>query len=55
MLDIFPDPEKGGLMGFSFWESEKAWKAAWSVLVKEAPSGEGEVKPAELYLLNSAG
>ena len=53
--DIFPDPQKGTLMGFSFWEAETAWKAAWSVLVKEAPSGEGEVKPAELYLLNSAG
>ncbi len=53
--DIFPDPEKGTLMGFTFWESEAAWKAAWPVLAKEVPSGEGEVKPAEVYMLNSAG
>ena len=26
--DIFPDPERGTLMGFTFWESEEAWKAA---------------------------
>jgi hypothetical protein len=47
--DIFPDPEKGTLTG------QAAWKAAWPVLVQEAPSGEWEVKPPEVYLRNSAG
>jgi hypothetical protein len=53
--DIFTDPEKGTLIGFTFWESEDAWKAAWPVLVKEVPSGEWEVKPPEVYMRNSAG
>jgi len=53
--DIFPDPEKCTLTGFTFWESEDAWKAAWPVLVQEAPSGEWEVKPPEVYMRNSAG
>ena len=53
--DIFPDPEKGTLIGFTFWESEAAWKAAWPVLVKGVPAGEWEFKPPEVYMLNSAG
>jgi len=52
--DIFKDPKKGALIGFTFWESQEAWKAAWPVLVKEVPSGEWEVKPPEVFLLNSA-
>ena len=36
-------------------DTEDAWKAAWPVLVQEAPSGEWEVKPPEVYLRNSAG
>ena len=43
--DISPDPEKGTPTGFTFWESEDTWKAAWPLVVQEAPSGEWEVKP----------
>ena len=53
--DIFKDPEKGTLTGFTFWESQEAFQAAWPVLVKDAPSSEGEVKPPEVNMLNSAG
>ena len=53
--DIFKDPEKGTLIGFTFWESQEAFQAAWPVLVKDAPSSEGEVKPPEVNMLNSAG
>ena len=52
--DIFPDPVKGTLTGFTFWESEDAWKVAWPVLVKEAPDGEGEAKPPEVFMFHSA-
>jgi hypothetical protein len=52
--DIFPDPEKGTLTGYTFWESEDAWKAAWPMLVQEAPSGEWEAKPPEVSMRNSA-
>jgi heme-degrading monooxygenase HmoA len=52
--DIFQDPEKGALIGFTIWESQDAWKAAWPVLVQEVPSGEWEVKPPEVYMLHSA-
>ena len=52
--DIFHDPEKGTLMGFTFWESQEAFQEAWLVLVKDAPSSEWEVKPPEVYMLNSA-
>jgi len=52
--DIFPDPAKGTLTGFTFWESEDAWKAAWPTLVQEAPAGEGEVRPAEVFMFRSA-
>jgi heme-degrading monooxygenase HmoA len=51
---IFPDPAKGTLTGFTFWESEDAWKAAWPLLAQEAPEGEGEVKPPEVFLFHSA-
>jgi heme-degrading monooxygenase HmoA len=52
--DIFRDPESGTLIGFTFWETQEAWKRAWPVLVKEVPSGEWEVKPPEVFLLHSA-
>jgi heme-degrading monooxygenase HmoA len=52
--DIFRDPEKGTLMGYTFWESEEAFQAAWSDLVKQAPASEWEVKPAEVYMFKSA-
>ena len=52
--DIFPDPAKGTLTGFTFCESEDAWKAVWPVLVQEAPAGEGEVNPPEVFLFHSA-
>lgn len=52
--DIFPDPAKGTLTGYTFWESEGAWKTAWPVLVQEAPSGEGEVRPPEVVMFQSA-
>ncbi|TME01538.1 MAG: hypothetical protein E6I80_22035 [Chloroflexi bacterium] len=53
--DIFKDPEKGTLMGFTFWESQEAFQASWPTLVKEVPPNEWEVKPPEAFLLNSAG
>jgi heme-degrading monooxygenase HmoA len=53
--DIFKDPEKGALIGFTIWESQEAFQASWPVLVKEVPSGEWEVKPPEVYMLNSVG
>jgi heme-degrading monooxygenase HmoA len=53
--DIFKDHEKGALIGFTIWESQEAFQASWPVLVKEVPSGEWEVKPPEVYMLNSAG
>jgi hypothetical protein len=52
--DIFPDPAKGTLTGFTFWESEDAWKAAWPILVQEAPAGEGEIKSADVFMFQSA-
>ena len=55
--DIFKDPEKGALIGFTFWESEEVFKAAWPVLVKQSPSasGEWEARPPEVYRFNAAG
>lgn len=53
--DIFKDPEKGTLTGYTFWESQEVFQASWPALVKEAPSGEGEVRPPDVYMLNSAG
>ena len=52
--DIFPDPEHGTLVGFTFWESEAAWQAAWPGLVEAAPSPEGERQPAEVQMFMSA-
>ena len=51
--DIFNDPEKGTLMGFTIWESQEVFQASWPVLVKEVPSNEWEVKSPEVYMLNS--
>ena len=53
--DIFQDPEKGTLIGFTIWESQEAFQASWPNLVKDAPASEWEVKPPEVYMLNSAG
>ena len=53
--DIFQDPEKGTLMGFTFWESQEAFQAAWPVLAQNAPASEWEVKPPEVYMFNAAG
>jgi hypothetical protein len=53
--DIFKDPEKGTLMGFTFWETQEVFQAAWPVLVKEVPAGEWEAKPPEVFMFNSAG
>jgi hypothetical protein len=53
--DIFRDPEKGTLTGFTFWESQEAFETAWPILVQDAPASEWEVKPPEVYMLNSAG
>jgi heme-degrading monooxygenase HmoA len=52
--DIFKDPQRGALMGITIWESQEAFEASWPALVKEAPSGDWEVKPPEVYRLNSA-
>jgi hypothetical protein len=52
---ILAHNEKGTLIGFTFWESQEAFQVDWPVLVKDAPSDEGEVKPPEVYMLSSAG
>jgi hypothetical protein len=52
--DIFTDPERGALIGFTIWESQEAFEASWPVLAKDVPSGQWEVKPPEVYRLNSA-
>jgi heme-degrading monooxygenase HmoA len=51
--DIFRDPEKGTLMGFTFWESQEAFEAVWPELAKNAPAGEWEVKRPDVYMFNS--
>ncbi len=53
--DIFRDPEKGTLMGFTFWESEEAFQAVWPELAKYAPAREWEIKPPDAYMLNCVG
>ena len=52
--DIFQDPAKGALIGYTFWESRAAWEAAWPILVKEAPSGDWEARPPDVALFSSA-
>lgn len=52
--DIFKDPEKGALIGFTFWESQEAWQAAWPGVVKHAPAGDWEIRPAEVHMFNAA-
>ena len=52
--DIFQDPNKGALIGFTIWESQDAWKAVWPTLVKDVPAGGWEAKPPEVYMLHSA-
>lgn len=52
----FKDTGKGTLMGISIWESEAAFQAALPALQKarqDSPSHDLEVKPPEVYLLNS--
>ena len=51
--DVFTNPEKGTLMGFTFWESHEAFQAVWPILAKEAPSHEWEAKPPEAFMLNA--
>lgn len=53
----FKDPEKGTLMGISIWESQEAFQAALPTLQgtrQNSPSHEWEIKPTEVYMLNSA-
>ena len=52
--DIFKDPEKGTLMGFTFWESQEAFQASWPMLLKERPPNEWESKPPDAFQLTSA-
>jgi hypothetical protein len=52
----FKDPEKGTLMGISIWESREAFQAALPTLQsarQNSPSHEWEVKPPEVYMLDS--
>jgi heme-degrading monooxygenase HmoA len=52
----FKDPEKGTLMGISFWESQAAFEAAAPALQKSRkinPSNELEIKPPDVYMLHS--
>lgn len=53
----FKDTEKGTLMGVSIWESQEAFQTALPILQsarRDSPSHEYEVKPPEVYTLNSA-
>ena len=50
----FRDTEKGTLLGISIWESQEAFQAAALALENDFPSEEWEVKPREVYMLNSA-
>ncbi|MDQ2906256.1 MAG: hypothetical protein M3Y81_22270 [Chloroflexota bacterium] len=52
----FKDPEKGTLIGISIWESQEAFQAVLPLLQsarRGSPSQEWEVKPTEVYMLNS--
>jgi len=52
----FKDPDKGTLMGVSIWESEEAFQAALPILQsarQQSPAQDLEIKPPEVYLLNS--
>lgn len=51
--DIFKDTSNGTLLGFTFWESEEAFRAIWPIVVKDAPSNEWEVKPPDVFMSNS--
>jgi heme-degrading monooxygenase HmoA len=53
--DIFKDSERGTLLGFTFWESEEAFRAVWPELAKYAPAREWEIKPPDAYMLNCVG
>ncbi len=50
----FRDTEKGALIGLAIWESQEAFQAAALTLQNAFPSDEWEVKPREVYMLNSA-
>ena len=52
----FKDPEKGTLMGVSFWESQEAFEAAAGALRearKNSPSRDWEMRPPDQFMLNS--
>lgn len=52
----FKDPEKGTLMGISIWESREAFQIALPTLQsarQNSPSREWEIKPTEVYMLDS--
>jgi hypothetical protein len=52
----FKDADKGTLIGISIWESEEAFQAALPILQsarQKSPAQELEIKPPEVYLLNS--
>ena len=51
--DIFHDSAKGTLTGFTFWESEEAFRAVWPTVAKDAPSNEWEVSRPDVYMFNS--
>jgi hypothetical protein len=53
----FKDPEKGTLMGISVWESEEAFQSVLPTLQsarQNSSSRDWEIKPPEVYMLNSA-
>ncbi len=51
----YPQPEKEELWVQQMRQFDELIKKQPPVLVKEVPSGEWEVKPPEVYMLNSAG
>ena len=52
----FKNPENGTLMGVTIWESKDAFQTAMSNLEsvrKERPSRDWEIRPTEVYMLDS--
>ncbi len=52
-VDTFKNPQEGTLISLAIWESQQAFQASWPELVKRAPSQEWEIKPREVFMMES--
>ena len=52
-VDTFKNPQEGTLISLAIWESQQAFQASWPELVKHAPSQEWEIKPREVFMMES--